>query len=318
MLSAPFAPPAMHIPDGFLSIALAVFLWIVSIAVVAFALRIVGKDLGERQVPEMGVLAAVIFAGQMLNFPVAGGTSGHLIGAALATILLGPWASIIILTCVVSIQALIFQDGGLLALGGNIFFMGIVATMVTYFMYQSVQRIANGKTWGFFVGGFLGAWLSVLVASIGVALALGLSGTSPLAVALPTMAGIHVFIGIGEGLITAGALAFLFATRRDLITTQDKKPISRTVWIVGLVIALGLAILSPIASSFPDGLEWVAEQSGFLESAMGAPYQIIPDYTFPGINSPEIATIVAGIIGTLLVGAVAFAVAYVRKNRVTA
>ena len=318
MLSAPFAPPAMHIPDGFFSIALAVFLWIVSIAVVAFALRIVGKDLGERQVPEMGVLAAVIFAGQMLNFPVAGGTSGHLIGAALATILLGPWASIIILTCVVSIQALIFQDGGLLALGGNIFFMGIVATMVTYFMYQSVQRIANGKTWGFFVGGFLGAWLSVLVASIGVALALGLSGTSPLAVALPTMAGIHVFIGIGEGLITAGALAFLFATRRDLITTQDKKPISRTVWIVGLVIALGLAILSPLASSFPDGLEWVAEQSGFLESAMGAPYQIIPDYTFPGINSSELATIVAGIIGTLLVGAVAFAVAYVRKNRVTA
>ncbi len=318
MLSVPLAPPAMHIPDGFLSIALALVLWIVSIAAVAFALRIVGKDLGERQVPEMGVLAAVIFAGQMLNFPVAGGTSGHLIGAALATILLGPWASIIILTCVVSIQALIFQDGGLLALGGNIFFMGIVATTVTYFIYQSVQRVANGKTWGFFVGGFLGAWLSVVGASIGVALALGLSGTSPLAVALPAMMGIHVFIGIGEGLITAGALAFLFATRRDLVTTQDQKPLSRTVWIVGLVMALGLAILSPVASSLPDGLEWVAKQSGFLESAMGAPYQIIPDYTFPGINSPQIATIVAGIIGTLLVGGVAFAVAYLRKNRVTA
>lgn len=315
MLSAPHAPPLMHIPDGFLSVGVAIVFWIVSIAAIAYSLRMVGKDLGERQVPEMGVLAAVIFAGQMLNFPVAGGTSGHLIGAALATILLGPWAAIIIMTCVVSIQALIFQDGGLLALGANIFFMGVVATTVAYFVYQTVQRFSSGKSWGIFVGGFLAAWLSVVITSIGVALALGVSGTSPINIALPAMAGVHIFIGVGEGLITAGALAFLYATRRDLITSQDAKPVSRTVWLVGLAIALGMALLSPLASSYPDGLEWVAEQSGFIETALDAPYQIIPDYTFPGIDSPEAATIAAGIVGTLLVGGVAFLIARSRARK---
>src|SRR5512143_383558 len=130
MLLAPFL---MHIPDGFLSITVSVVLWVATIVVVAYALKRVNKDLGERQVPLMGVLAAAIFAGQMLNFSVAGGTSGHLMGAAIATILLGPWAAVLVLTCVVSIQALIFQDGGLLALGANIFNMGVIGVMVAYF-----------------------------------------------------------------------------------------------------------------------------------------------------------------------------------------
>src|SRR4030067_2784256 len=121
-----FSPIARHIPDGFLSVSVSVFLWIVSIVVVGYALKRVGRDLGERQVPMMGVLAAAIFAGQMLNFAVAGGTSGHLMGAALATILLGPWSAALVLTCVMAVQALIFQDGGLLALGANIFNMAVI------------------------------------------------------------------------------------------------------------------------------------------------------------------------------------------------
>jgi cobalt/nickel transport system permease protein len=129
------------------------------------------------------------------------------------------------------------------------------------------------------------------------------------------MVGVHMAIGVGEGLITTGALAFLYATRRDLITTQESKPVSSTVWLVGLAIALGLAIVSPLASSHPDGLEWVAEQAGFLETALGAPYEIIPDYTFPGIASPELATILAGIVGTLLVGGVAYGIARARKGK---
>ena len=115
------SPVPMHIPDGFLSVTISIVFWIISIAVIAYSLKRVNKELGERQVPLMGVLAAAIFAGQMLNFTVAGGTSGHLVGAALATILLGPWAAILVMTSVVSVQALIFQDGGLLALGANIF-----------------------------------------------------------------------------------------------------------------------------------------------------------------------------------------------------
>lgn len=310
-----FAPPRMHIPDGFLNFLVSVLLWLVSIGVVSYALRRVSRELGERQVPEMGILAAAIFAGQMLNFPIAGGTSGHLIGSALATILMGPWSAIVIMTCVVSIQALIFQDGGLLALGANIFNMAIVATAVAYFAYQTIQRLSMGKRWGLFVGGLVAAWLSVVMAAIATAFELAFSGTSPLLVALPAMALVHMAMGVGEGLITLGALTFLYRVRRDLVIPQEQRPLSHGVWLVGLGIALGLAVLSPLASTSPDGLEWVAEQYGFLEMASSAPYSIIPDYAFPGIASAELATIVAGIVGTLLVFGVALGLAYWRRNR---
>jgi cobalt/nickel transport system permease protein len=315
MLSAPYAPPVMHIPDGFLSVGVAIGLWIATIIIVAVALRRVSAELGDRQVPMMGVLAAAIFAGQMLNFPVAGGTSGHLLGAALATILMGPWAAIIIMTCVIGVQGLIFQDGGLLAMGANIFNMGIVGVVVTHFVYRSVRAMSGGKPWSIFVGGFLSAWLSVIIASLITALELALSGTSPANIAIPAMGGIHIVIGIGEGLITVGALAFLYFVRPDLLQVGEAKPAGRGIWVVGLIIAVAIAIASPLASSFPDGLEWVAEQQGFLSNAQEAPYQIIPDYVFPGITNEALATIVAGIVGTLLVGGMAFGIAYARRNK---
>jgi cobalt/nickel transport system permease protein len=129
------------------------------------------------------------------------------------------------------------------------------------------------------------------------------------------MGSVHVLIGLGEALITAGALAFLMFTRPDLLKLGDSKPAGAFVWVAGLVIALAIAIASPLASSFPDGLEWVAEQQGFLSNAQGAPFQISPDYVFPGIENEALATILAGIIGTLIVGGVAFAVAYSRRSR---
>ena len=135
-----YAPKPMHIPDGFLSVPVAIVMWLISIVVIAVALKRVSRDLDERQVPLMGVLAACIFAGQMLNFAVAGGTSGHLLGAALAAILLGPWAAVLVLTTVVGVQALIFQDGGLLALGANIFNMAMSACSWRHFAYRTVQR----------------------------------------------------------------------------------------------------------------------------------------------------------------------------------
>ncbi|NCP15946.1 cobalamin biosynthesis protein CbiM [bacterium] len=313
-----YSPVPMHIPDGFLSTLVAVVLWVVSAIAVAYALRRVGKDLGERQVPLMGVLAAAIFAGQMLNFSVTGGTSGHLVGAALATILLGPWAAVIVLTSVVSIQALIFQDGGLLALGANLFNMALVGVTVSYFVYTSLQKLARGRSWGIFAGGFAAAWLSVVVASLACALELAISGTSPANISVPAMGGIHMLIGIGEGLITVGALAFLYAARRDLFRVGEATPKGgAAVWTFGLGIAILLAVLSPLASAHPDGLEWVAEQKGFLDIARGPLYEIIPDYTFPGISNTALATIVAGILGTLLVFGVALAVAFIRRKRPT-
>lgn len=311
---APVQP--MHIPDGFLSTLVSVVFWVVSTIAVAYALRRVSKDLGERQVPLMGVLAAAIFAGQMLNFSVTGGTSGHLLGAALATILLGPWAAAIMLTSVVSIQALIFQDGGLLALGANLFNMAVVGVTVSYFVYTSIQKLARGKSWGVFVGGAAAAWLSIVIASLAAALELAFSGTTPANISVPAMGGIHMLIGIGEGLITVGAQAFLYAARRDLLRAGETATKGgAAVWTFGLGIALALAILSPLASAHPDGLEWVAGQKGFLEAARAPLYKVIPDYAFPGINNKAFATIIAGILGTLLVFGVALGVAYWRRKK---
>lgn len=306
----------MHIPDGFLSVSVSLVLWILSIAAIAVALRRVNRELGERQAPLMGVLAAAIFAGQMLNFTVAGGTSGHLMGAAIATILLGPWAALLVMTAVVGVQALIFQDGGLLALGANIFNMGLVGVTVSYFVYRTFTRLARGQRWGIFAGGFLAGWLSIVIAALAAALQLALSGTSPANVAVPAMGGIHALIGIGEGLITLGALAFLYATRRDLVTAEGRPATGNAVvWIGGLVIALALAVLSPLASAHPDGLEWVAEQRGFLEQARGSAYNLIPDYVFPGITDERLATILSGIVGVAIVAGVMLALTYTRRRR---
>ena len=309
-------PPAMHIPDGFLSPTLSILFWLLAVLSVGYALRRVNREFDERRVPLMGVLAAVVFAGQMLNFAVTGGTSGHLLGAAIATILLGPWASIVVMACVVGIQALLFQDGGLLALGANIFNMAIVASFVAYTVYQTMQRLAAGRKWATHAAGFLAAWFSIVIASLACALQLALSGTSPANVALPVMGGIHMLIGIGEGLITLGALSFIAATRRDLLVTGTTKAgVQREVFLGGLGIAILLAILSPIASSHPDGLEWVAEQQGFLEKARDPVYRIIPDYIFPGISDEALATILAGVLGTLIVSGVALLTARLNHRR---
>lgn len=309
-----YSPVPMHIPDGFLSVLVSVLLWAVSIAVITYSLRRVGRDLGERQVPLMGVLAAAIFAGQMLNFTVAGGTSGHLMGAAIATILLGPWAAVLVMTSVVAVQALIFQDGGLLVLGANIFNMGIVGVFVAHWAYSTFRRLAGGRSWGIFVGGFVAAWLSIEIAALAVALQLAISGISPANLAVPAMGAVHAIIGIGEGLITVGALAFILAARPDLLQAGEAKPAGALVWVIGLSLALGLAILSPLASAYPDGLEWVAEQQGFLETARDPLYNIIPDYIFPGVTNEALATVIAGILGTLIVFGVTFGVAYARRR----
>ena len=306
----------MHIPDGFLSVAVSIVLWVISVITIGYALKRVSVDLGERQVPLMGVLAAAIFAGQMLNFTVIGGTSGHLMGAALATILLGPWAAILVMTCVVAVQALIFQDGGLLALGGNIFNMGIIGVAVAYMAYNTLRRLTGGRRWGLFASGFIAAWLSIEVAALSVALQLALSNTSPANIAIPTMAGIHALIGIGEGLITVGALAFIVSTRPDLLPGGEGRVAGgKLVWVTGLLLALLLAVASPLASANPDGLEWVAEQQNFLDRAESPLFNLIPDYILPGVSNEALATILAGILGTLIVFGAALGIAYARRRK---
>lgn len=207
----------MHIPDGFLSIPVAAAGCAVAAVGVGLAVKATNKRLDEKQIPLMGVSAAFIFAAQMLNFPIVGGTSGHFLGAALAAILLGPWAGLLVMTCVLLVQCLIFQDGGLFALGANIFNMGIVGSFVSYYIYRGVVLLFGGQRRGKLLGGGIAAWFSVVMASAACAVELSTSGTVPLSVALPAMSGVHALIGIAEGFITATVLGLVAATRSDLL-----------------------------------------------------------------------------------------------------
>jgi cobalt/nickel transport system permease protein len=212
--------PAMHIPDGFVSGPVAGVGFALAGVAIGFAVWKTNRTLRERFVPLMGVMAAFIFAAQMMNFPVAGGTSGHMVGGALAAILLGPWAAMIVLTSVVGVQALIFQDGGLAALGDNVFNMAVVACLVGYVVYMGFMRFSHVAPWARYVAAFAAAWLSVVIAAIACSFELALSDTSPLSVALPAMVSVHAAIGVGEGLITVAAVAFVSATRPDLLAAQ--------------------------------------------------------------------------------------------------
>ncbi len=317
----PFSFQPMHIPDGFLSMTVVLVCWVLAAAGVGIALWRNRRVLGERQVPLMGVLSAFVFAAQMLNFPVAGGTSGHLVGGALAAILLGPWAGILVMTVVVAVQGLLFQDGGLLVMGANVTNMALVSTLVGYGVYRGVRLLAGERRWGTLAGGFAAGWVSVFIAAVAAAVELGFSGTSAIGVALPAMAGVHALIGIGEGLITMGTLALVGAVRPDLVeTAAGTTPSGGLRWVLtGLVVALLLTLFSPFASPHPDGLERVAENLGFIETAQDAPYQVIPDYAFPGVSNEALATISAGVAGVIVVFGLSVGVAalYRRGARVT-
>ncbi len=220
------------------------------------------------------------------------------------------------LTSVVSIQALLFQDGGILALGGNIFNMAVLGVAVSYAVFSVASNIAGRSRTGIMVTGFVTAWVSIFITALGVGLQIAVSGTARADFTIPAMGGVHALIGIGEGLITMGALAFVSATRPDLLRLGEARARGGGAIVAGgLALALALAVLSPIASANPDGLEWVARQQNFDKSAQGPQLSIIPDYAFPGIGSPALATIVAGVLGTLIVFGVAMAVAYSRKRR---
>ena len=213
-----FNPPMlMHIPDGFLNAPVAGVMYVVAGVIVAVAVWRTNRTLNERTVPLMGVLGAFIFAAQMMNFPVAGGTSGHMLGGALAAILVGPWAAIVVMTSVIGVQALIFQDGGLAALGANIFNMGILTAFVGFAVYWVASTVGRRNRRAVLAGTFAAAWLSVMLSAFATSAQLAISGTSPWHVVLPAMMGVHTLIGIGEGLISAGAVAFTLGTRPDLM-----------------------------------------------------------------------------------------------------
>ncbi|MCS7187406.1 MAG: energy-coupling factor ABC transporter permease [Armatimonadetes bacterium] len=203
----------MHIPDGFLSNPVMVATNAAALVTAGFAVKKASEDLDERKIPLMGVTTAFVFAAQMLNFPIVGGTSGHVLGGLLAALLLGPNAGMVVMTVVLIVQALLFNDGGILALGANIFNMAFIGSWCCYWVYRWLAKISRNET----VAVAVSAWLSVFLGAIACALELALSGTAPLVVVVAAMASIHAVIGIGEALVTVAAFAFLKRTKPELV-----------------------------------------------------------------------------------------------------
>ena len=301
-----YSPAPLHIPDGFLSIAVSVVCWVITVATLGLAISKTNRSLGERQIPLMGVMAAFIFAAQMINYPVLGGTSGHLLGGALAAVTLGPWAGMLVMTSVIVVQGLLFQDGGILAMGANIMNMGLLTTVVGYGLYRMV--LGKKRATQLAVAG-IAAWFSVMAGALATSLQLWLSGTSDLRLVIPAMLSVHALIGLGEAAVTVAALGFIFRTRPDLLDEKSASAQGSRGWVVaGILITLAVVLLSPFASADPDGLERVAINVGFINNGQSAPFEIIPDYSIPFLGETSVSTIAAGAVGVLVVLAVAFLV----------
>jgi len=287
----------LHIPDGFLSLSVSLIFWLVTLAVLFVAVRQTRDAFDESLAPLAGIMAAFIFAAQMLNFPVAGGTSGHLLGGVLAAVTLGPWVGMLVMTAVIALQALLFQDGGLLVMGANIFNMGLLTVLVGVAFY----RLGDGRSLRVKLGlTAVAAWLSVMAAALATAAQLWLSGTASLNVVMPAMLGVHALIGIGEAAITAAALSFIWRARPDALANGQSAR-SRGWVLPGLLIALAVVLLSPLAVANPDGLERVAENLGFLKAAQASPFSILSGYSIPFLPNSELSTIAAGLVGALVV-----------------
>jgi cobalt/nickel transport system permease protein len=303
----------MHIPDGFIDGKTAATTAALSAVGVGLALRQVRRRLERRRVPLLGLAAAFLFAAQMVNFPVYGGTSGHLVGGVLVAALLGPSAAIVVLTTVLIVQCFLFADGGVLALGANVFNMAIVGAAGGYGIYRLVCLAVPGTRGRVAAVAFAG-WCSTVLASIFCAGQLAWSRTVAWPVAFTGMASVHMLIGLGEGLITALAFVAIARVRPDLIADLNEAK-QASLWNefarYGLLAAVGVALfVAPFACSWPDGLESVAARLGFEDKATRA-VLVSPasGYRIPGVHWAAGATALAGAAGTVVVFGLALVLA---------
>ncbi len=211
----------MHIPDGLLDPKTFGTAWVLGGAFVAYAVSKTNKELQERQIPFMGVMAAFIFAAQMINLPVAGGTSGHLLGGVMAAVLLGPWAASIIMTTVLALQAFIFLDGGVTVLGANILNMAVIGVFAGYGVYLLFKKAWPNRA-GILVGTFVGSWVSVVLAAAACGIEIVASGMGQFNIVLPAMLTWHVLIGLVEAVIATAVVSYLTQVRPDLVQQTAK------------------------------------------------------------------------------------------------
>ncbi|MFE2633973.1 energy-coupling factor ABC transporter permease [Streptomyces scopuliridis] len=337
----------MHVPDGFIDLPVSAATGAVAAGAVAVSLRGARRELDERTAPLAGLVAAFIFAVQMLNFPVAAGTSGHLLGGALAAILVGPYTGVLCISVVLLMQGILFADGGLTALGVNITDMAVVTTVVAYALFRTLVKVLPRTRRSVTVSSFVAALVSVPAAALAFTFFYWIGGTTdiPIGKVLTGMAGVHVLIGIGEAAITALTVGAVIAVRPDLVygarglsaplklrvggELVDAAPATRPepvaarstrkVWATGLVTALVLAgFVSFYASASPDGLEKVAADQGIDRKT--EPHHTadspLADYGVKDVGDARISGGLAGVIGvgaTVVVGSGVFWV--VRRRR---
>ncbi len=319
----------MHVPDGFINAPVSVAAGVVAATAVAVSLRGARRELDERTAPLAGLVAAFIFAVQMLNFPVAAGTSGHLLGGALAAILVGPFTGVLCVSVVLLMQGILFADGGLTALGVNITVMAVVTTVVAYAVFRGLVKLLPRKRRSITVSAFVAAVISVPAAAVAFTLIYAVGGTTdvPIGQVFTAMVGVHVLIGIGEAAITALTVGSVIAVRPDLVygarglttplklrvngelvDTPAAEPVPapvaarshRKVWLAGLATSLVLAgFVSFYASANPDGLEKVASDKGIdakVEDHAAADSPLA-DYGVEGLTNSRISGGLAGVIG---------------------
>jgi cobalt/nickel transport system permease protein len=307
----------MHAPDGFLDAPTAIATGLISATAVGVAIRRSRDELQERQVPLAGLTAAFVFAAQMVNFPVAAGTTGHLIGGALAAVLLGPWVGMLVVTVVVLVQALVFADGGLTALGYNVLNMAVVTSLGGWGAFRLARRVLPASPSGVvFASGFAG-FASVVLSALAFSLQwlFGATAAVPFDRVVVAMVGVHTIIGIGEGVITAMTIAAVLATRSDLVTGARDLEVARTprtrssrrFLLAALLVALLVSVgVSQFAVDDPDGLERVAEDTGFAGSERDHTFgsSVFADYATSGVADETVSLAIAGAAGTLLTLAV--------------
>ncbi|PKM74189.1 MAG: cobalamin biosynthesis protein CbiM [Firmicutes bacterium HGW-Firmicutes-16] len=307
----------MHMADALLSPAVGGAMYAASAVTAIYSVKKVKEDFSPKKVPVMGVMGAFVFAAQMINFSIPGtGSSGHICGGILLAALLGPYAAFLSMIAILLIQCLLFADGGILALGCNIWNMAFYACFFGYFcLYKPI--IKNGMSRAKIVlASVLGCVLSLQLGAFSVALETTISGISelPFSVFVAAMQPIHLAIGTIEGLITAAVLIFVFETRPELLNaeaTENKFSLKKVLVIMGIVVVLVGGALSLVASSNPDGLEWsIGQVTGkdeldtdvSVHAALADVQEktaVLPDYSFGNDNIA--GTSFSGIVGSGLV-----------------
>ena len=307
----------MHVPDGFINAPVSIGTGVISLATLWAYVRSAKSLVADKLIALTGMMSALIFVLQMINFPIAAGTSGHLLGGALAVIVLGPNLGIICISIVVVIQALLFADGGLRALGINVLNMAIITSLVGWLTISSWKKLFGEANISMISGSIVAGILSVVFSSIAFVFEYALGGTVsvPLGSVLIAMVSSHLLIGLGEGVITALIVSLLLRVRSDLIyikTNNDKKNSKSSFYGLFIFLLLCLTLITPYASSSPDGLESVAGDFGFSEDSVIV--LLLEDYGISGLNNDVLSTALSVVRGVVVVNGVSNIVLKYRKK----